>query len=327
MLSWYDDHARILPWRSKPYERPDPYHVWLSEVMLQQTTVQAVIPYFEKFITLWPRVNDLAQASQDDVLKHWAGLGYYSRARNLHKAARHIVEKYNGKFPSDIKSLKSLSGVGDYTSAAIASIAFDRPASVIDGNVERVISRLYRIDVPLPDSKPIIREFAEQLFVGDNQDRPSCFAQSLMDLGATICTPKSPKCMICPIKDMCAGHAHGDASTYPRKRKKKKIPEKHAVAYIYHHDGHVAIEKRPESGMLGGMAGFPTSEWVEQEQPLSQSVDSSVKIRHVFTHFALTLYPVILNQKTDNMVPYNAVDDLGLPTLFQKLWNMIRSEL
>ena len=196
MLNWYDGHARVLPWRSKPFENPDPYHVWMSEVMLQQTTVQAVIPYFEKFINIWPTVQDLAKASQDDVMREWAGLGYYSRARNLHKCAKMLVENYDSQFPSDVKMLKSLPGIGDYTSAAISSIAFNIPATVIDGNIERVISRLYRIDTPLPDSKPAIREVADNLFIDKNINRPSCFAQSLMDLGATICTPKNPLCSL-----------------------------------------------------------------------------------------------------------------------------------
>jgi len=327
MLSWYDDHARVLPWRSTPDQKPDSYHVWLSEVMLQQTTVQAVIPYFEKFITRWPTVLDLAKASQDDVMREWAGLGYYSRARNLHKCAVTVANDYGGEFPSDIKTLKSLPGIGDYTSAAIASIAFDVPATVIDGNVERVISRLYRIRAPLPDSKPVIRDYANPLFVGDNLDRPSCFAQSVMDLGATICTPKSPKCYLCPINEYCEAHHEGDATIYPIKKKKAKIPERHAVAYIYINDGQVGVERRPEKGMLGGMMGFPTSEWIDISQDLPQMTDHNNKIRHVFTHFALTLYPVVLRKPHDKMVKYEEIDAIGLPTLFQKLWNVIKSEL
>jgi A/G-specific adenine glycosylase len=327
ILSWYDAHARVLPWRSKPFECSDPYHVWLSEVMLQQTTVTAVIPYFEKFISIWPNVRDLASATQDDVLREWAGLGYYSRARNLHKCAIAIVHDFNGAFPTDVKILKSLPGIGDYTSAAIASIAFDVPSVVIDGNVERVISRLHRIDIPLPDSKPIIREYAHNLFVGDNQDRPSCFAQSLMDLGATVCTPKSPKCSLCPISKYCTGFEEGDAPDYPKKRKKVKIPEKYGIAYIYVHEGKIGVERRPEKGMLAGMVGFPTSEW---EEGASDGVSSEMekhKIRHVFTHFALTLYPKIIQKKTDDMIEFSQVEKIGMPTLFKKLWNMIESDL
>lgn len=327
MLNWYDHHARVLPWRSKPFEKPDPYHVWMSEVMLQQTTVPAVMSYFEKFVTLWPSVQDLANASQEDVLREWAGLGYYSRARNLHKCARAVVEQCGGVFPADQKTLKSLPGIGDYTSAAIASIAFDMPATVIDGNVERVISRLYTIETPLPDSKPLIRDYADVLFIGDNQDRPSCFAQSLMDLGATICTPKSPKCMICPIREYCAAYTKGDAERYPLRKKKKPIPEKHAVALIYLHDGKVGVETRPEKGMLGGMVGFPTTEWVDVATDIGDDYRKDIKIRHVFTHFALTLYPRFINEKTDIMCDINDLGTIGLPTLFKKLWNMIQSEL
>ena len=326
MLDWYDAHARILPWRSKPSERPDPYHVWLSEVMLQQTTVGAVKAYFEKFISLWPTIENLANASQDDVLREWAGLGYYSRARNLHKCAQMVVSDFDGKIPSDIKSLKSLPGIGDYTAAAISSIAFDTPATVIDGNVERVVSRLYRIQDPLPQSKPIIRQYAYDLFEGENTDRPSCFAQGMMDLGATICTPKSPKCGACPISGYCAAYGAGDADRYPIKSPKKTIPEKHAVAYIYIHDGQVGIEKRPDKGMLGGMIGFPTSEWVDLTENIPQH-NANLKIRHVFTHFALTLYPIIIQKETDNMIAVEAVETIGLPTLFKKLWNMVRSAL
>lgn len=327
MLSWYDEHARVLPWRSKPTEQPDPYHVWLSEVMLQQTTVGAVIPYFEKFISIWPTVRDLANESQDDVLKEWAGLGYYSRARNLHKCAQVIMNEYDGVFPMDAKALKSLPGIGDYTSTAISSIAFDIPSTVIDGNVERVISRLYRIEEPLPHSKPIIREYADKLFIGENTDRPSCFAQSLMDLGATVCIPKTPRCGACPVQQFCQGYKRGDAKDLPKKIKKKKIPEKYARAYIHIHDGKIGIEKRPEKGMLAEMIGFPTSEWTEDKVHELSNYEQSHKIRHVFTHFALTLYPVIIREKVDQMVDISNIDDIGLPTLFKKLWNMIKSNL
>lgn len=327
MLNWYDQHARVLPWRSKPFEKPDPYHVWLSEVMLQQTSVGAVKAYFEKFITIWPTVKDLAEATQEEVLREWAGLGYYSRARNLHKCAIEVMERFGGTFPADKKTLQSLPGIGDYTSSAIASIAFDIPETVIDGNVERVVSRLYQIDTPLPESKPLIRGYAENLFVGKNQDRPSCFAQSLMDLGATICIPKSPKCMLCPIKDKCKAYKLGEPSVYPIKKPKKTIPEKHAVAYIYCYNKKIGIETRPEKGMLGGMVGFPTSEWVPVDDDLSGDFRQDLKIRHVFTHFALTLYPQFIHAETERMIAIDRMDEIGLPTLFQKLWNMIRSEI
>jgi len=332
MINWYDDHARALPWRSKPHEIPDPYHVWMSEVMLQQTTVAAVQSYFEKFISIWPTVYDLAHACQDDVMREWAGLGYYSRARNLHKCAQIIVNDYDGKFPMDLKALKLLPGIGDYTSGAIKSIAFNMPAIVIDGNVDRVVSRLYAIEKPLPDSKPIIRDFSKELFVGMNQDRPSCFAQSLMDLGATICTPKSPKCSICPVQQYCQAHDKGIEGNLPKKKKKTKIPEKFAIAYIYYYEGKVRIEKRPDKGMLGGMIGFPTSQWDEDAGFLNEGhVDPNVKIRHVFTHFALTLYPIVIRENShENSARYEKIETIGaigLPTLFQKLWNVVKSDL
>lgn len=327
MLNWYDAHARVLPWRSKSFEKPDPYHVWMSEVMLQQTTVGAVKSYFEKFISIWPSIHDLASAPQEQVMKEWAGLGYYSRARNLHKCAQTIVNDYAGIFPAEFKSLKALPGIGDYTASAISSIAFDIPTTVIDGNVERVFSRLYKIKTPLPDSKPIIRKNANELFIGQNRDRPSCFAQSLMDLGATICTPKSPKCMICPIKHFCAAYKEGEPAKYPFKKPKKTLPEKHAIVLIYIHDGKIGIETRAEKGMLGGMVGFPTTEWVDIATPLHMTHRKDIKVRHVFTHFALTLYPLFLYEESDTMINISEVDEIGLPTLFKKLWNMVKSEI
>lgn len=334
MLAWYDKNRRVLPWRSDPAVTPDPYHVWLSEVMLQQTTVQAVIPYFLKFISLWPDIKSLANAAQEDVLREWAGLGYYSRARNLHKCALVIVNDYNGQFPDDTKSLKSLPGIGDYTAAAIQSIAFDIPATVIDGNIERVVSRLYTIKTPLPDSKPIIRNYAVPLFEGKNTDRPSCFAQSLMDLGATICTPKSPQCPVCPIREWCRAYSEGQADLYPMRKKKTPIPQKHAYAFLYmdYANKRVLIERRGEKGMLGGMTGFPTSEWIftDTALPATQGqILQNMQIKHVFTHFALTLTPVIRTINGDEhgeWVGFDEVENAGLPTLFAKIWKLIKNQ-
>lgn len=323
MLDWYDHHRRDLPWRAQPHMRPDPYHVWLSEVMLQQTTVQAVKPYFEKFLNLWPSIESLANASQDDVLAAWAGLGYYSRARNLHKCAHQIVSENGGVFPHDSQSLKSLAGIGDYTTAAIRSIAFDIPDTVIDGNVERVVSRLYKIETPLPNSKPEIRLYATELFEGENVDRPSCFAQSMMDLGATICTPKSPQCPSCPLNNACMAYHDGVAGDYPKRLRKKPVPKKHAIAYIYYNDKGIRLEKRPEKGMLAGMWGIPTSEWIDHSIDLQEKYDQNLFIDHVFTHFALRLYPVFIKVQDTNMTPYKEVDDIGLPTLFKKLWKIM----
>lgn len=327
MLDWYDACRRDLPWRSHPSDRPDPYHVWLSEVMLQQTTVAAVKPYFEKFIKIWPTIQDLAQTEQEDVLREWAGLGYYSRARNLYKCAVSVANDYNGFFPSDTKALKKLPGIGDYTAAAIRSIAYDIPSTVIDGNVERVISRLYRIDTPLPDSKPLIRNYAGELFEGDNTDRPSCFAQSMMDLGAMICTPSSPKCDACPIGNGCKAYENGDAARYPKRLKKKTLPQKHAVVFLNVRDGEIEIEKRPEKGMLGGMPGFPTSDWTDVKIPLPQEYVTEESVRHVFTHFSLVLHPVIRNTYSENMIKFDQVDDIGLPTLFKKVWKLMKHKL
>jgi A/G-specific adenine glycosylase len=327
MIDWYDNHRRDLPWRSNPFEKPDPYHVWMSEIMLQQTTVGAVKSYFEKFVRIWPTVFNLANAPIEDVMREWAGLGYYSRARNLHKCANEIVKNYNGVFPNDTTELKKLPGIGDYTSAAISSIAFDIPNTVIDGNVDRVVSRLYSIETPLPHSKPEIRENAKKIFEGMNKNRPSCFAQSLMDLGATICVPKSPKCMICPIRNFCDGYRKGTADSLPNKVKKKKSPEKHAYVYInFDEHGHVEIETRPEKGMLGGMVGFPTSEWIDKSEALI-NVDKNHCVRHVFTHFALTLYPVIQKAEFNNKIKFNKIEKIGLPTLFKKVWLLTKDKV
>lgn len=334
MLQWYDGNRRVLPWRSDPAVTPDPYHVWLSEVMLQQTTVQAVIPYFLKFISLWPNVQSLAAASQEDVLREWAGLGYYSRARNLHKCAAVIMADHNGQFPTDTKTLKSLPGIGDYTAAAIRSIAFDIPATVIDGNIERVLSRLYTIQTPLPDSKPIIRQYATPLFEGENTDRPSCFAQSLMDLGAMICTPKSPKCPICPVRKYCGAYDEGKPDLYPLRKKKIPVPQKHAYVFLYiDRDRHyVLIERRGDKGMLAGMTGFPTTEWISADEDLPDidgKIIKNMQVKHVFTHFALTLTPVIRTIDTTEhgeRIRYEDVENAGLPTLFTKVWKLMKNQ-
>jgi len=328
MIDWYDDHRRMLPWRSNPYDKPNPYHVWMSEVMLQQTTVGAVKSYFEKFITLWPTVFDLAAATQDDVMREWAGLGYYSRARNLHKCAQVLVKEHNGVFPRDKKSLLSLPGIGEYTASAILSIAFDVPTTVIDGNVDRVVSRLYAIRTPLPKSKPLIREYADTLFIGQNTDRPSCFAQSMMDLGATICIPKTPRCTLCPIQKFCHAYETGNASQFPFKEKKKILPEKHAFVFLNVDNGRIEMERRADKGMLGGMMGFPTSEWVSVDDDLPNiKYDKAVSVRHVFTHFALTLYPIMQTTQSECIIDLKDVDNIGLPTLFKKVWKLMKHKI
>ena len=293
LLAWYDTHARDLPWRSKPGIKPDPYHVWLSEIMLQQTTVAAVKDYYIKFLSRWPKVSDLAKASQEDVLRAWAGLGYYARARNLHACAIKVVSDWNGKFPDTEEALRTLPGIGPYTAAAIAAIAFDRPHAAVDGNVERVITRVYAIETPLPTAKPLIKEKAQALVP---MKRAGDFAQALMDLGATICTPRTPNCKICPWADHCEGRTLGIAESLPRKAPKAKIPIRLGIAFwVERDDGHILLRQRPQKGLLGGMMEIPSTPW-EAKLPRTVAAPfeaewSKVKfpVEHTFTHFHLQL--------------------------------------
>jgi A/G-specific adenine glycosylase len=294
LLDWYDRHARVLPWRALPGEPADPYRVWLSEIMLQQTTVQAVKAYFEKFTALWPSVEALAAAPLDDVLRAWAGLGYYARARNLHACARVVAEQHGGKFPETEEGLRSLPGIGPYTAGAIAAIAYDKPHAAVDGNVERVVSRIHAIEAPLPDSKPEIRARAAALVP---ERRAGDFAQAMMDLGATICTPKSPNCLICPWAEHCAARKAGMASVLPRKKAKQPVPTRRGTAFwVERGDGAVLLRRRPEKGLLGGMMEVPSTEWGEQpQQPQMQAPLSAAwrklpgRVEHTFTHFHLEL--------------------------------------
>ncbi|PSH61312.1 MULTISPECIES: A/G-specific adenine glycosylase [Phyllobacterium] len=300
LLHWYDSHHRILPWRISPREhlagvKADPYRIWLSEIMLQQTTVEAVKPYFRAFTEKWPTVIDLAAASQDDVLRAWAGLGYYSRARNLKKCADIVCAKFGGRFPADVASLKSLPGIGDYTAAAIASIAFDLPIAVVDGNVERVITRLYGLATPLPFAKPEIRVRMQAITPGR---RSGDFAQAMMDLGATICTPKRPACIVCPLNDNCEALRTTDPEFFPVKAPKKEKPVRVGAAFVaISNNGEVLLRSRTESGLLGGMAEVPTTDWTARldgdtdigAAPFPASWTPSGSITHVFTHFELRL--------------------------------------
>ena len=295
LLRWYDRHARVLPWRARPGERSDPYRVWLSEIMLQQTTVQAVKDYFVAFTARWPDVMTLAQAGEQEVLSQWAGLGYYSRARNLHKAAKEIAAR-GGKFPETPGGLSELPGIGPYTAAAIAAIAFDFPIVPLDGNIERVTARVFAIEDPLPGSKPLLRDKA-QAFAG--KDRPGCVAQALMDLGATICTPKNPACALCPLNAACAGFKQGIAASLPVKMAKKDRPTRRGVAFVaVKPDGALLVRSRASKGLLGGMSEVPGSAWTEgfdfSAAPAHAPLDANWKklpgeVRHVFTHFALEL--------------------------------------
>ena len=259
MLAWYDRHRRALSWRAAPGVTPDPYRVWLSEIMLQQTTVKTVGPYYERFLARWPTVGALARAPLDDVLRLWAGLGYYARARNLHACARVVVDEYAGRFPNQPTMLLKLPGVGSYTAAAIAAIAFGEPATPVDGNVNRVIARLFAVETPPPASKATIQRLADGL---RPPDRPGDFAQALMDLGATICTPTRPTCAACPWSDVCAAHARGDQDSFPRKVQRANGRLRRGAAFfVRREDGAVLVRTRAARGLLGGMTELPTSDW------------------------------------------------------------------
>nr|WP_314437453.1 A/G-specific adenine glycosylase [uncultured Brevundimonas sp.] len=293
LLAWYDANARGLPWRAPPgaETRTEPYRVWLSEVMLQQTTVPHATPYFHDFTNRWPTVSDLAAAPDAEVMAAWAGLGYYARARNLLACARAVAGEHGGVFPDTEAALLALPGVGAYTAAAVASIAFDRAANVVDGNVERVMARLFAVETPVPAARPELKRLAS-LFI--TPDRPGDWAQALMDLGATVCRPKSPTCGVCPLTDQCRGFAGGTPELYPVRAKKAERPHRQGVAYVMiDAEGRVALERRPEKGLLGGMMGLPTSAWAvgaaEAAPPVAADWREAGAVEHVFTHFSLTL--------------------------------------
>jgi A/G-specific adenine glycosylase len=300
LLAWYDRHRRILPWRAGPKETPDPYRVWLSEIMLQQTTVKSVAPYFARFLQRWPDVRGLAAAPLQEVLKTWAGLGYYARARNLHACAQAVVNAHGGRFPSREDELRALPGIGPYTAAAIAAIAFDRPTLPVDGNIERIVARLFAVEESLPAAKPTIRRLADTLMP---RQRPGDFAQALMDLGATICTPQRPACALCPLRDGCEARRRGDPELFPIKAPKIKGRLRRGAAFFLQRaDGAVLLRQRPAKGLLGGMTELPTTEWAhdfEDAAALAQA-PRLARLRpkwrrvpgvvtHVFTHFPLEL--------------------------------------
>ena len=319
MLAWYDRDGRELPWRTKK-GRPDPYRVWLSEVMLQQTTVAAVGGYFAKFLKLYPSVEALARAPREQVLEAWAGLGYYSRARNLHAAAQALAA--NG-FPETEAGWRALPGVGPYTAAAIAAIAFDEATNVVDGNIERVMARLFAVATPLPEAKPELRALAQE-FVRD--DRPGDWAQALMDLGATICAPRNPQCFLCPLRGGCAAFAKGAPETFPRRAAKAAKPQRYGVAFVLERGGAILLVRRPDKGLLGGMAGLPTTPWREAKWTRAQALAHAPAkakwrndrtVRHVFTHFALELD--VLRARGDAEGWWAKPEELAaLPTVFKK---------
>ena len=334
LLDWYDRHRRRLPWRPPAGERADPYRVWLSEIMLQQTGVKTVGPYFEKFLARWPDVGALGRASQDDVLRMWAGLGYYSRARNLHACAVAVLRDHGGAFPDTEEGLRRLPGIGPYTAAAIGAIAFDLRTMPVDGNIERVVSRLYAVEEPLPQAKPRIQELASTLL---GESRAGDSAQALMDLGSSICTPKKPACALCPLNEDCAARARGDQETFPRKAPKKAGELRRGAAFIVTRGDELLVRTRAEKGLLGGMTEVPGSDWLAgqgDEAALKQAPALKGAARwhrkvgvvtHVFTHFPLELvvYTSTVAARArapegTRWVPIATLADEALPNVMRK---------
>ena len=319
LLAHYRDKARRLPWRALPGEAPpEPYRVWLSEIMLQQTTVAAVTPRFERFLARWPTVEALAAAPDADVLGEWAGLGYYARARNLIACARQVAA--NDGFPTSEAELRALPGIGAYTGAAVAAIAFGRRALAVDTNVERIIARLHAIDTPIARARPRIRELADAM---TPQDGAGDFAQAMMDLGATICRPRAPDCPACPLAADCAAFASGDPGAFPPRAARRERPLRHGIARWIERDGALWLVRRPERGMLGGMAALPGPEWSESPLPLDGA--PLAKLRHVFTHFALD-FTVVGESHVHGegwWQPLDRIDEAGLPTLYRRAAKLI----
>ena len=349
LLDWYDRHRRRLPWRPLAGERADPYRVWLSEIMLQQTGVKTVGPYFEKFLARWPDVEALGRASLDEVLRMWAGLGYYSRARNLHACAVTVRRDHGGAFPDTEQGLRSLPGIGPYTAAAIAAIAFGRRTMPVDGNIERVVSRLFAVEEPLPQVKPLIQQLAMTLLgeshagdaksrADDAKSRAGDSAQALMDLGSSICTPKKPACALCPLNDDCAARARGDQETFPRKAPKKSGALRRGAAFVVTRGDQLLVRTRPEKGLLGGMTEVPTSHWIAaQDDKAARTQAPALRgvarwhrktgvVTHVFTHFPLELVVYTANvaaraRAPEGMrwVPISTLGDEALPNVMRKV--------
>ncbi len=332
LLKWYDRHRRDLPWRAKAGIQPDPYHVWLSEIMLQQTTVPTVIPYFQKFLKLWPNLKKFAAAKNEDVLKEWAGLGYYARARNLHKCAQVLAEDHKAIFPKGEAELLKLPGIGPYTAAAISAIAFDNHAVVIDGNVDRIVVRVFGIETPIKLSKALIRKKAELVYV--DVKRAGDFAQSLMDLGATICIPQKPRCHSCPVRDFCKAFKKGIQNEIPSKPAKTAKPQRSGRVYwIENKGGKVLLERRDDKRMLGGMMALPTTGWDgKSDSILPKEVENKIiyagDVYHSFTHFDLKLEVwkgVLTNSAKDNIwIDKEEILSAGLPTVFKKAVKTVR---
>jgi len=335
LLQWYDRHRRRLPWRAAPGETPDPYRVWLSEIMLQQTTVKAVGPYFEKFVARWPDVTALGRASQDDVLRMWAGLGYYSRARNLYACAVAVTREHGGSFPDTEEGLRALPGIGPYTAAAIAAIAFDRHTMPVDGNIERVVSRLFAVEDELPQAKPLIQQLAARLLANS---RAGDSAQALMDLGASICTPKKPACSLCPLNEDCTARLQGTQETFPRKAPKKTGTLRRGAAFVVTRGEELLVRSRPEKGLLGGMTEVPGSEWLAGQDDAAAKLQAPALkgvsrwqrtmgvVTHVFTHFPLELVvytakAAVRTRAPEGMrwVPVATLPDEALPNVMRKV--------
>jgi A/G-specific adenine glycosylase len=335
LLDWYDRHRRRLPWRPLAGERADPYRVWLSEIMLQQTGVKTVGPYFEKFVARWPDVAAMGQASLDDVLRMWAGLGYYSRARNLHACAVAVLRDHGGGFPDTEEGLRALPGIGPYTAAAIAAIAFGRRTMPVDGNIERVVSRLHAVEEALPRAKPLIQQLAATLL---GPARAGDSAQALMDLGSTICTPKKPACALCPLNEDCLSRARGDQETFPRKAPKKTGELRRGAAFVVTRGHELLVRTRPEKGLLGGMTEVPNSSWVVdqdgeaalQQAPLLKGIARWHRkvgvVTHVFTHFPLELVVYTAGAAARaaapagmRWVPIATLKDEALPNVMRKV--------
>ena len=320
LLQHYVDNARRLPWRAMPGESPpDPYRVWLSEVMLQQTTVAAVTPRFERFLSRWPTVEALAAARDEDVLSEWAGLGYYARARNLITCAREVAAR--GGFPTTEEELRQLPGIGGYTSAAISAIAFGQRALVMDTNVERVIARLSGVEAPVAESKTRLRELLDHLTPAQGAGD---FAQAMMDLGATICRPRAPDCPSCPLKSDCAAHASGEPERFPGPKRKTIRPVRFGIAFWTERNGCIWLIRRPAKGMLGGMAALPGPEWTDESAIASSTIG---RVTHVFTHFRLELsiVPAATLSGEGWWQPLDSLAEAGLPTLYRRAIDSILS--
>jgi A/G-specific adenine glycosylase len=333
LLAWYDVAARVLPWRARGGAKPDPYRVWLSEIMLQQTRVETVLPYYAKFLARWPDVRALANARQEEVLSAWAGLGYYARARNLHACAKAVVAEFGGVFPEGEDELRRLPGIGAYTSAAVSAIAFGRKATPVDGNIERVMSRLFAVEEKLPAAKKTLARLAAEM---TPTHRAGDFAQALMDLGATICTPKRPACAICPWLDVCVARARGDQETFPRKGEKKTGTLRRGVAFVVlRANGALLVRQRPEKGLLGGMTEVPTSEWAPDFDAETALDHAPLKaawrrlpgvVTHTFTHFPLELVVYRANvpasakaPRGTSWLPLDEIRDAALPNVMRKV--------